>query len=354
MNATTPKTLLPALGALAAAALLPGCVFDEGLIIENMTGTIVLPRAAATREFACDCTDADNDGLCDESGACPDANPPDTVGGTWEVTDVRNIGPVYVGLYSDVEDANVIANYPHPAVGPIFQDGIQGDTYPYGGTTIGDLRFACFDALTCKLTSGRWESYDAIVEWFNDVLGQPILDADGRQVSNGEYFRQTCFDLMEVTSDQEVLLLPPDRDGDGKITLADLDFVENADGDFEGEFKLWQQDFYWDQSAKNCTPGLDCPAFKVWAFMDGPGRGNSQFITCDDSDNVGFSVEEYNHDFFGGRVQEDVLNKPDSYVGPGDWVSDSFLGKNGFEPGFYEWRNRFDRPVIRLGYEVTE
>lgn len=309
------------------------CRYEEGLLIENMKGTVIVPREAATVTWV------DGDG--NEN----------------EVTDVRNIGPVYIGLFADIEEANVVANYPHPSVGPIFQDGIQGDTYPYGGTTMGDLRFGCFDALTCKMTSGRWESYDAIVEWFNDTLGIPIVDADGRKVENGEYFRQTCFDLMEVTSDLEVMLMPQDRNGDEKVNALDLDFVENADGDFEGTFTLWQQDFFWDQDAEEksgCTPGLDCPAFKLWAFMDGPGGNDASFATCDNSDFVGFEVEEYNHDFFGGRAMENVLNQPDSYVGEGDWVANQFLDGNELVDGFYEWQNRFDRPTIRLGYEVTQ
>ena len=65
----------------------------------------------------------------------------------------------------------------------------------------------------------------------------PVRDADERKVEDGEYFRQTCFDLMEVTSDEEVMLLP--RNLEGKETAVDpseLDFVENKDGDFEAEF----------------------------------------------------------------------------------------------------------------------
>lgn len=326
-------SILTVLATALLASMGSGCTYDEGLVINNMQGTIVVPRAAATRSFV----DAD--------------------GNEFEVTDVRNIGPIYIGLYPDVEGENVIANYPHPEVGPIFQDGVQGDTYPYGGTTIGDIRFGCFDALTCRITSGRWESYQAIVDWFNDTLQAPVVDADGRPVTNGTYFQQTCFDLMEVTSDEEVMLLPPDRDGDEKITAADLDFVENDDGDFEGTFTLWQQDHYWDRDAQEksgCEPGIDCPAYKVWAYMDGPGTSGGNFVTCDGSDNSGFEVEEYNYDFFGGRVEENVLNQPDQYIGRGDWVANEYLDGNDFVTGHYEWKNVYDRPTIRIGYEVTQ
>lgn len=318
---------------VAAVGTQAGCRFDEGLAIHNLVGTVVVPRAAATRQ------------QLQEDGTVVD------------VVDVRNIGPVYIGLFAAVEEANVIQTYPHPSIGPIYLDGVQGDTYPYGGTTIGDFRFACFDALTCRVTSGRYDSYDAIVEWFNDTLKSPIADADGRTVNNGEYFRQTCMDLMEVTSDDEVHLLPPDHDDDGKITAVDLDFVENEDGDFVGEFKIWQQQYFWDQEDQektDCTPGLDCKSFSVWAFMDGPSEADAGFTTCESDDFIGFEVEEYNYDFWGGAAQEDVLNKPGTYIGAGDWVSDSYLDGGTATPGFYQWNNAFDRPTIILGHQVSE
>ncbi len=215
---------------------------------------------------------------------------------------------------------------------------------------------ACLDNLTCRVTSGRYESYQHLVDWFNDTVGAPVVDPDNRTVEDGEYFRQTCFDLMEVTSDEEVMLLPPDRDGDDKITAKDLDFVENADGDFEGEFKIWQQDFFWDredEAKSGCTPGLDCKSFKVWAYMDGPAT-DGNFVTCDGGDAIGFEVEEYNYDFFGGRVFEDVLNQPDGYIGAGDWVANQYLDGNTAVDGFYEWQNVYDQPTIILGHEVTQ
>ena len=107
---------------LLSAALLSGCYYDEGLTIENMTGTLVIPREAATRDFLRE------DGSVDT------------------VTDVRLIGPVYLGMFAGVEQG--IEDYPHPSVGPQFQAGVPGDTYPYGSTTVGDIRYACFEHLT--------------------------------------------------------------------------------------------------------------------------------------------------------------------------------------------------------------
>ena len=60
--------------------------------------------------------------------------------------------------------------------------------------------------------------------------------------------------------------------------------------------------------------------------MDGPGRQGGDFSTCEQDFNSGFEVEEYDHDFFGGRVWPDVLNSPTTYLGEGDWVSDAKAG----------------------------
>ena len=329
MNRFALHTVVPSLAFLAAAGGMSGCQYDEGLLIHNMRGTIVVPRAAATRQI----TDED--------------------GNTTEVVDARNIGPIYVGVFPSVFPANVIDTFPHPEVGPVYLDGVQGDTYPYGGTTIGDLRFGCFDNLACKLVSGRHFDYESIIDWFSNTLNTPILDAEGREVDNGEYYRQVCFDLMEVTSDEEVYItVTSDQNNDGEINAADLDFKENADGDFEAEFVMWQQDFFWDQNAEDCTPGSDCPGFSVWAFMDGPSGVDSSFATCETDNNSGFQVNEYNVDFFGGRAEPDVLNAPSKYIGIGDWVSSEFKQGGEWVEGAYRWDNIYAEPVIRLGHEV--
>jgi hypothetical protein len=314
---------------LALSGALQGCAYDEGLIIHNMRGTIVVPKAAATRYLL------DADGV------------------EQEVIDARNIGPVYIGLFPSVFGPRVIDSFPHPEVGPVYKADVQGDTYPYGGTTIGDLRFGCFDSLSCKMVSGRYLDFEQIVDWFTNTLQSPIVDAEGRPVDNGEYFRQTCFDLLEVTADEEIrLTVTADLNGDEKIDAGDLDFHQNSDGDFEAEFIMWQQDYYWDQNAENCIPGADCPGFSVWAFMDAPSSSDASYSTCDAID-AGYQVNEYNTEFFAGRVQNDVLNNPSAYVGSGDWVSDSFEKDNGDrEVGHYRWDNIYDQPTIILGHEV--
>jgi hypothetical protein len=301
--------------AIVVVASLTGCQWDEGLIIENMAGTVVLPPEALTRSFVAE------DGT--ES----------------TITDPRLIGPVYLGLYSGVTDG--IEPYPYPYVGPQFVEGVQGDTYPYGGTTIGDIRFACVEFLSCKLVSGRFQDFDAIIDWFADTLQDPVVDQFGNEIVSGDYLRQTCFDLLEVTSDAEIRITAyEDRDGDGAL---DLDFTERNDGMWEAKFTLWQQD-YFDNSAKVAEDGEgDVHGFTLWGFMDAPAQLSNEFSTCDNED-AGYLENTYNNFFYGGRPHLDVLNQPSFYITEGDWVSG--------EPFVYH--SQWDAPELALGFEVTE
>ena len=151
---------------LLAATTLIGCGYDEGLTIENIEGTVVIPREMVTRTYNVD-------------------------GQTTELTDVRSIGPVYLGLYPSVEAPEIVTSDPHPSVGPSFDGQSLGDTYPYGGTSIGTFRPICLEALQCKVVSGRFVDWDGMAYWFSDVLGEPILDYFGNEADSGEYIRQT-------------------------------------------------------------------------------------------------------------------------------------------------------------------
>jgi len=289
---------------ILAATALSGCGWEESLDIHNLQGTVVLPAAAGTRT------------LVHEDGSSE------------EIKDARLIGPVYLGLYASIEPANTVATYPHPEIGPQFLAGVQGDTYPYGGTTIGDLQFACMEFFTCKVVSGRYEDFDAMVDWFTETLGETITDDSGAEVTSGEFVRQTCFDLLEVTTDEEVRL------------TGDLNFTENADGDFEAPFTIWQQEHFWDQEQNNCTPGEDCTGFSLWGWMDAPSTLSYSFTTCDSS--FGYRDTTYDNDFYGGRPQPDALNQPSTYITEGDFVAGE---------GFV-WSNWRDKPRLVLDHEV--
>jgi hypothetical protein len=280
-----------------------GCAFDEGLEVETMSGTVVVPRAAATRTF----TKED--------------------GSEETLTDVKLIGPVYLGLFSSVE--NGIERYPHPSVGPAYQEGQIGDTYPYGGTTIGDFQFACVEFLTCKVTSGRYQDFDEMVSWFNDTVGETITNSFGLPVDTGEYLRQRCYEILDVTSDDEVRLTNTrDKNEDGVIDSGDLDFVENADGDFEAKFTMYNQDFL--------------SGFSLWGWMDSPSSKSYKFSTCNPAQ--GYQHIEYNENFMGGQAWRDLLNRPSDVITEGDWVSG--------EAHIYQ--SVEDEVVLRLDYLVGQ
>lgn len=280
------SSLLPGFGvALLLSSLSSGC-YNEGLNIHNLAGHVVVPRAAATQTLPDPITGVDR-----------------------EVTDVALIGPVYVGLYPNLD--LTLDDYPLPKVGP---DGVS---HPYSGSTIGDYRYACFEFFTCKLVSGRFASYDDVLTWYKDVIGDPVVDAAGNEVLNGQTIQQTCFDLLEVTSDEEIRVLAGDRTGDGAIDAADLDFVEDENGDFVGTFEIPQADFY--------------SGMKAWAFMDTPvffqtqepGKplrtSQGQYGTCLPS--IGYGENTYDRNFQAGNHHPSVLNAPGSFLNEGDRVA---------------------------------
>lgn len=313
VNHSKVRSLLVALAVAQAA----GCAYEEGLLISNLRGRVIIPEEAVTRDIV-----------------GPD-------GEVSTITDIKLLGPVYLGLYPSVAAENVVERYPHPEVGPQFQEDVSGDAYPYGGTSIGDVRFTCFEFLRCKLVSGRFIDYQEMVEWFR-FIDQPILDAAGAEVVSGDFIAQTCYDLLNVNGDDEVRLTAfEDRNGDEAIDELDLDFVyDEGEKAYVGEFTLWQQEMAWDQNQEDCTPGKDCRGFSLWGWVDAPSRESYQYSTCDPE--AGFENRVYNADFNGGAAYPDLLNFPATYITTDDWVA--------AEP--FVWSDQFAEPDLYLDFPV--
>lgn len=312
--------------ALVALALGAGCRWEEGLIIENMTGMVVIPREAASRTID-----------------LPGEDPVD-------ITDIKLIGPVYLGLFPGVESG--LQKYLHPEMGPVYQDGVPGDTYPYGGTTLGELRFGCLEYLQCRMTSGRFQDWDDIVEWYNRVQpDDPMVDDQGQPVTTGDYLQQICYQKLEITSDYEArIVAAEDVNGDDAIDALDLDFVELSDadaayldglsendapieaGDFAGRFTLWQQEYFQNDE--------DGTGFSLWGWMDTPGTLNYQYSTC--FNGGGYFDGEYNVNYYAGAAYPDLLNTPSKYIAAGDWVTGSAWTYSAVD----------DEVVLVLDYEV--
>ncbi len=269
---------------LASAAL--GACRPENLSIYDLEGRVVMPRDAGEGRLP----------IADSNGVITDRV---------LVDEPRMIGPVYIGLYAEIDYTQGF----YPA--PLLTRGntpsrADGDAFPYGGTTIGDFRIGCLEELACKLVSGRYKSYEEIVGWWRDTLERPLRDVFQNDITTGEFIQQNCFDLMELTSDEELrIIATEDRNGDGEITNQDLDFVQDANGDWVAEFRIWEAEFY--------------KGFSAWAFMDAPVGQDFTFSTCDDS--LGYQELTYTRGFYNGAQQQDVLNVPGTYLGDGDWVS---------------------------------
>lgn len=303
--------------ALLAVAATAGC-YDEGLEIHDLVGQVVLPKEAATFEFTRPVLDDSGDPVTDPGTGDP-------VFETEEVTDVRLIGPVYIGLYASVRDD--LFSYPYPETGPVTGAEAIGDAYPYGGTTIGDFRYACYEFFQCKMVSGRYESFEAILDWWNDVVGDPVVDAGGDVVEVADAFRDTCYQLRRWTSDEEVrITATSDRNGDGEIDAGDLDFVEDGDN-FVADFVIREAEFFEGMSA--------------WGFMERPEPGSFNFdSTCNPE--LGYQEFTYDQNWRAGTQFQNVLNRPANYTETGDWVSSS---------GF-EWADPYEPAILNLDLTV--
>lgn len=270
---------------LLASVILSACSFSEEVREADFPGTLVLPRAAATRPLYTDTGEVDTTGK--------------PIYTSEQVTDPRYIGPVYLGVFSAIDTSSF--SYPHPAMGPVVDTNEGGNTYPYGGTTVGRFDFACYESLACDVVTGRYNDYQDILDFFKTSLLRPVVDAEGVEVTSASAFQQRCYDYYFATSDEEMHFLGADQ------------FTENADGDFEASFTL------------NHTVGVEGAV--IWGFMDSPeietasaDSRNPGFTTCDPG--VGRETEDYNHAWFEGGTPVDVLNHPNQYITPGDWVAD--------------------------------
>lgn len=269
---------------LLVLALATGC-YVENLPQVDIKGRVVLPAAAATRDVPV--FDADGN-----------------VVGTESVEDPRLIGPVFLGAYPGID--TISFPYPHPVMGPIITEATPGDTYPYGGTSVGRFDFACYQALACKVVTGRFNSYDDVLDYFANLMGTPVTDEHGSEVIASDVFQQECYDYYKITSDQELTFLGSDQ------------FVKQDDGTYAADYNM---------AHTTLVEGMT-----LWGFMDAPrifeyvaggsyqASENGSFTTCNEA--LGNNHVEYDQDFYEGAPQGDILNFPSFYIQKDDWVAD--------------------------------
>ncbi|MCB9779464.1 MAG: hypothetical protein H6742_12935 [Alphaproteobacteria bacterium] len=251
---------------VGSLSLSAACTYTEDLGMADLRGTVRVKKEDATITLT------------------------NLAGEIWEVTDPRAIGPVYVGVYAGLDDS--LYEYPHPEWGPVLGDG-AGDAFPYGGGTVGRFAWGCYEATVCKTVSGRYDSYQSVLDFFKDELRSPLTDAEGNEITSAIEFQEKCFQAEYVTSDGELDI------------VGDTDFVENGDY-YEAEIQILGTRF---------EPGVT-----VWGFIDQPDETFS-FSTCDDSD--GDYNAYYDERYYKGTNFEEVLNFPGEYIRNGDLVSDT-------------------------------
>lgn len=283
-----------------------GC-WQEDLPQIDIHGKLVLPAEAVTREVP----------VFDEEG---------TAIGSESLTDPRLLGPIYIGAFSSIDTISFA--YPHPSMGPIITADEPGNTYPYGGTTVGRLDFACYQALACKVTTGRFSNYSDVLDYFKNVLGTPVVDEHGNEVMSSDVFQQECYDYFHITSDQELSFIGADQ------------FVDQGDGTWAADFTM--------------AHTLLVEGMTLWGFMDAPkiepyidggaysAAANGGFTTC--LDDFGNQHSEYDSNFYEGAPAYDILNFPSQYITEADYVAD----------GTTTISSADETPTITLSVKVEE
>jgi hypothetical protein len=249
---------------LISLVLLQACTFKEDLNYYDLKGTVKIPVAATKFVY----------GFDDEQRI---------------IDDIRGLGPVYLGVYSSVQDG--LYPFPHPEMGPILAEGQDGNSYPYGGNTIGRFDWACYEQLVCKTVTGRYESYADILDFYETQLDEKVRTYDGHIVGTGEEFRERCFEYEYGTGDHEML------------------FIGVRDFRVEGDFLVGDATIPHVAMYEN---------MKVWGWMDMPSP-SFDFNTCDPG--VGDNINYYNENYDLGTNAIDVLNYPGKYIDFGDWVA---------------------------------
>lgn len=253
---------------LITAMLASGCAFQEDLPEVDLQGVVRLPAAISQFNYTLD----------------PDLNEDPDV-----IDDARGIGPVYLGVFPSVQEG--LYDFPHPEIGPVLSSSQEGNTYPYGGTSIGRFDWACYQQLICKVTTGRFTSFDDIIDYFSNTLSDPIEDSLGDEVIGGSDFQERCFEVLYMTGDYELLFVNDETD-----------FVLNGD-------------FY--EAEVNIPHTIYAEGMSVWGWVDMPSQ-TYEFASCDPT--VGQRQQYYDQNIDLGTNFLDLLNYPGNYIDSGDWV----------------------------------
>lgn len=275
-----------------------GCTYEENIRELDLTGKVRIPVEALE---SLQLIDADGTPIVD-GGFTVDAEGQPVL----DITDQMGLlGPVYLGAYPSVEGGHYA--YPHPEMGPILDPDRPGDTYPYGGTTVGRFDYACFEQLRCKVVTGRHTDYGEIIDFFADVVQEPIKFPDGSDVASAEAFQEHCFTTEHVTSNDELSFIDDDPQED-VLPYFKPYFTLNGDGTH----------YVADVTIPHT---LVVDGMELWGWVDMPSA-RYNFSTCNESE--GDYHYRYTEQFYKGSSYPDLLNFPGLYVDTGDWVAEPY------------------------------
>jgi hypothetical protein len=188
-------------------------------------------------------------------------------------------------------------------MGPVLDADRPGDAYPYGGTSVGRFDYGCYEALVCKIVTGRHTDFDEIIAFFRDVVDEPIVAPDGSEVKDGATYQEHCFEIERVTSTEE------------------LSFI---DEDAEDDVRPYYKPYFTDKGeyfeANVTIPHtVYVEGMQLWGWADMPSK-KFNFSTCDES--AGDRYYRYSEQFYQGANFPDVLNYPGTYIDAGDWIAE--------------------------------
>jgi hypothetical protein len=280
-----------------SSVALSGCgSFDEGLRERDLTGVVRIPVEALT---ALELVDPDGTPIVQDGFTLDEEGTP-----VMDITDQLGlIGPVYIGGFPSVEEGDY--DYPHPEMGPILDEDRPGNTYPYGGTTIGRFDYACYKQLACKVVTGRYDSFQSIIDFFSGVVQEPIIAPDGTEVLSGATYQEHCFSTEYVTSDDE-------------LSFVDDNPNEDVSPYFKPYFRLNGEGTHYEADV-TIPQALFIEDMELWGWVDMPSA-RYNFTTCDSD--AGTQYRRYTEQFMEGSSYPDLLNYPGIYIDEGDWVAE--------------------------------
>jgi len=263
MRTDTPRLLLG-----LTVALLPAGCYEEPIREVDLVGTVRIPTSLAPES--------------------------------------RDLGVVYVGVFPGFSDD--VLGYPYPEMGPVVGGQRLGDTYPYGGTTVGSYAYACYQNLKCQVITGRHADLEDIICRFGLTAEEGGActctegDGDDQAIDEGsgclsvDQFWDDCSWYYGYTSIDELNFVGGDLLG---FTLVE----DGGESYWEAEYRVW-----------HVVPFVGAV---VYAFVD------NDRTSCNPEDgavNRRYAIDGGQF-FYEGTHFSDVLNYPDKYLGPGDLLS---------------------------------